>query len=127
MTALQGFHHVKIPVRDLTVSRGWYERVLGLSVTTTFEEDGAVMGLAMRDESGSVQLALRQDAERAAGWSGFDPVALAVRSPEAVAAWAARLTATGQEHGGVVRGHDGGAVLVGLRDPDGIEIRLYAN
>ncbi len=28
---------------------------------------------------------------------------------------------------GVVTGHRGGAVLVGLHDPDGIEIRLYAD
>jgi hypothetical protein len=29
--------------------------------------------------------------------------------------------------GGVVTGHKGGSVLVGLHDPDGIEIRLYAD
>ena len=32
-----------------------------------------------------------------------------------------------ERHGGIVTGHNGGAVLVGLHDPDGIEIRLYAN
>lgn len=31
------------------------------------------------------------------------------------------------EHGGLVQGHPGGAVLVGLHHPGGIEIRLYAN
>jgi hypothetical protein len=43
-----------------------------------------------------------------------------------VDAWRARLDDLGQPHGGVVTGHRGGAVLVGLHDPGGIEIRLYA-
>lgn len=35
-----------------------------------------------------------------------------------------RLDALGQPHGGIVTGHQGW-VLVGLHDPDGIEVRLY--
>jgi hypothetical protein len=31
-----------------------------------------------------------------------------------------------QPHGGIITGHNGGSVLVGLHDPDCIEIRLYA-
>ena len=42
-------------------------------------------------------------------------------------AWKARLDEAGAPHGGIVTGHRGGAVLVGLHDPDGIEIRLYAD
>jgi len=30
-------------------------------------------------------------------------------------------------HGGIVTGHGGGAVLVGLRDRDGIEVQLCAD
>jgi hypothetical protein len=33
----------------------------------------------------------------------------------------------GEPHGGIVQGHKGGSVLVGLHDPDGIELRLYAD
>jgi hypothetical protein len=40
--------------------------------------------------------------------------------------WRQRLDALGESHGGIVTGHGGGSVLVGLHDPDGIEIRLYA-
>ncbi|MGH3982378.1 MAG: hypothetical protein ACRDST_06755 [Pseudonocardiaceae bacterium] len=35
-----------------------------------------------------------------------------------------RLDGLGEPHGGIVTGH-AGWVLVGLHDPDGIEIRLY--
>jgi hypothetical protein len=35
-----------------------------------------------------------------------------------------RLDDLGQPHGGIVTGHKGWAI-VGLHDPDGIEVRLY--
>jgi catechol 2,3-dioxygenase-like lactoylglutathione lyase family enzyme len=121
-----GFHHVKIPVADLSRSRDWYCTVLGLQVALEFVEDGVVRGLALRDAEGRVSLALRHAPERAAAWRGFDPIALAVTRDD-VEAWRRRLDELGQPHGGIVRGHEGGAVLVGLRDPDDIEIRLYAD
>jgi catechol 2,3-dioxygenase-like lactoylglutathione lyase family enzyme len=124
---LSGFHHVKLPVSDLERSRAWYTSVLGLRVEIEFVEDGVVRGLALSDDSGSVRLALRHDATRAAALAGFDPVALAVPTREAVEVWRRRLDDLGQPHGGVVTGHKGGSVLVGLHDPDGIELRLYAD
>ncbi|GIJ72243.1 VOC family protein [Virgisporangium ochraceum] len=124
---LSGFHHVKLPVSDLDRSRHWYTSVLGLRVEIEFVEDGVVEGLALGDDTGSVRLALRRDAARAAALAGFDAVALAVPTREAVEVWARRLEDLGQPHGGVVTGHRGGSVLVGLHDPDGIEIRLYAD
>jgi catechol 2,3-dioxygenase-like lactoylglutathione lyase family enzyme len=126
MVALAGFHHVKLPVADLTRSRDWYTRVLALEVALEFVEDGTVMGLALRDADGRVQLALRQDPERAAALKGFDPIALAVTRPD-VEAWRQRCDDLGEPHGGIVTGHEGGSVLIGLRDPDGIEIRVYAD
>ncbi|WP_020642821.1 VOC family protein [Amycolatopsis balhimycina] len=43
MTAkIEGFHHVKFPVRDLARSREWYERALGLEVTHEFPDDDGV-------------------------------------------------------------------------------------
>jgi hypothetical protein len=59
--------------------------------------------------------------------AGFDALALLVPTRDEVHAWKARLDEAGEPHGGVVTGHRGGAVLVGLHDPDDIEIRLYAD
>jgi catechol 2,3-dioxygenase-like lactoylglutathione lyase family enzyme len=127
MPDLSGVHHVKLPVADLDRSRRWYTSVLGLSVDIEFTEDGVVMGLALSDPGRSVHLALRHDPARAQAVAGFDLIALAVPTRDAVQAWRQRLDELGQPHGGVVTGHKGGAVLVGLHDPDGIEIRLYAD
>jgi catechol 2,3-dioxygenase-like lactoylglutathione lyase family enzyme len=123
--AISGIHHVKLPVSDVTASRDWYERVLGFALQIEFTEDGVVRGVAMGRDG--VGLALRHDPQRAKALSGFDALALLVPAREQVHAWQARLDAAGEPHGGVVTGHRGGAVLVGLHDPDGIEIRLYAD
>lgn len=127
MPELSGFHHVKLPVADLARSRRWYTSVLGLHVEIEFAEAGVVKGLALADAAGSLGLALREDPVRAAAVAGFDLVALRVPTREAVQTWKQRLDELGQPHGGVVTGHKGGSVLVGLHDPDGIEIRLYAD
>jgi hypothetical protein len=54
-------------------------------------------------------------------------LALLVPSRADVETWKSALDEAGEPHGGLVTGHGGGKVLVGLHDPDGTEIRLYAN
>jgi len=123
-TTLRGFHHVKLPVSDIHRSLEWYARVLGLRVQLEFTEEGVLKGVALADPGETVALALRHDPERAAGIAGFDPVALCVPTGDALQAWTQRLDDLGEPYGGVVTGHVG-SVIVGLHDPDGIEIRLY--
>jgi catechol 2,3-dioxygenase-like lactoylglutathione lyase family enzyme len=124
---LSGIHHVKLPVSDLERSREWYTSVLGLRVEIEFVEDGELRGLALGGADGRPRLALRLDPIRASALSGFDAVALEVADRTDVDAWRDRLDDLGQAHGGIVTGHRGGSVLIGLHDPDGIEIRLYAD
>lgn len=124
MPAMLGFHHVKLPVRDVARSRDWYRDVLGLAVELEFVEDGRLEGVALRDADSSLSLALRHDPGRAAALAGFDPVAIGVPAHADLLRWQERLDALGCPYGGVVEGHQG-QVLVGLRDPDGLEIRLY--
>ena len=81
------------------------------------------MGVALRDPEGSVCLAARHDPTRAAALAGFDPITLAVEDRGDLETWQ-RLDDLGERHGGIVAGREGWA-LVGLHDPDGIEIRLY--
>jgi len=127
MPGLNGFHHVKLPVSDVARSREWYERVLGFRVEIEFVEDGTLMGVGLDHPDGGPRLALRHDPDRAKAMSGFDAAALAVPTREGVTEWRKHLDNLGEPHGGVVQGHKGGSVLVGLHDPDGIELRLYAD
>jgi catechol 2,3-dioxygenase-like lactoylglutathione lyase family enzyme len=124
MTVLCGFHHVKLPVADVVRSRDWYQRTLGLHVDIEFVEDGMLMGVALRNPEGSVRIALRHDPVRAAAMADFDPIAWGVPSKADLDAWRTRLDRAGDAHGGVVEGHEGW-VIVGLHDPDGVEVRLY--
>jgi catechol 2,3-dioxygenase-like lactoylglutathione lyase family enzyme len=127
MPSITGLHHVKLPVGDVVRSRDWYQRVLGFEVSIEFVEEGVLRGVGLAHEGMSAGIALREDPERAKAMSGFDALALLVPTREDVHAWKARLDEAGEPHGGIVTGHKGGAVLVGLHDPDGIEIRLYAD
>jgi catechol 2,3-dioxygenase-like lactoylglutathione lyase family enzyme len=124
---ISGIHHVKLPVSDVAASRQWYERVLGFRTDIEFDEDGVLRGVGLAHDGAAAGLALRHDPERAKAMSGFDALALLVPTRDEVHAWKARLDEAGEPHGGIVTGHRGGAVLVGLHDPDGIEIRLYAD
>jgi catechol 2,3-dioxygenase-like lactoylglutathione lyase family enzyme len=122
--SFDGFHHVKLPVTDVVRSRDWYERVLGLRTHLEFVEDGVLMGVALGDPGSTVELALRHDPVRAAALAGFDPIALCVPALSDLDAWTRRLDELAEPHGGIVTGR-AGRVIVGLHDPDGIEVRLY--
>jgi catechol 2,3-dioxygenase-like lactoylglutathione lyase family enzyme len=127
MAAVSGFHHVKLPVSDLARTRDWYERVLGFVVDVEFVEDGVVTGLALTDPDRTVAVALHHDPARAAALAGFDPISLRVPDRDGLKEWRTRLDGLGERHGAMMTGHRGGTVLVGLHDPDGVEIRLYAD
>ena len=102
------------------------ERVLWLKVAIEFIEDGTPMGVAMTDPDCSVDFRLRQAPARASALSGFDPLTIGVPTGAEVAAWRERLDELGVPHGGIVSGNLGASLLVGLHDPDDIEIRLDA-
>ena len=127
MGDLGGFHHVKLPVSDLAQARHWYERVLGLKVDAELVEHGVLVGMALADVDRTLALALRHDPAHAAALSGFDVLTLRVPTREGIKQWRKRLDELGEPHGALVTGSRGGMVLVGLHDPDGIEIRLYAD
>jgi hypothetical protein len=69
-------------------------------------------------------LGFRSAPERTSALAGFDPIALAVTDRSELEAWARHLDELNQPNGGIVTGHRGW-VIVGLCDPDGVEVRLY--
>jgi catechol 2,3-dioxygenase-like lactoylglutathione lyase family enzyme len=120
-----GIHHVKLPVSDLARSRAWYEQVLAFTVEFEFpDEDGVVRGVGGRLPGAGVPVALRQNAQAAAGNAGFDPVSFAVADRAAAEAWVAHFDALGVKHSGIRSATRGW--IVDVDDPDGLTIRLYS-
>jgi catechol 2,3-dioxygenase-like lactoylglutathione lyase family enzyme len=121
---LDGVHHVKLPVSDLSRSRAWYQSRLGYQAGTEFVENGTVAGVVMVHPNGGPDFGLRLDPERAARAAGFDYFSIGVPTKVALEALAVRLTALGEAHAGV---HFAtiGWILPGAHDPDGHEVRFY--
>jgi catechol 2,3-dioxygenase-like lactoylglutathione lyase family enzyme len=120
-----GVRHVKLWVRDLTRSRAWYERVFDLEQAWEFpDDDGRVLGVAYGVRGAGFEIALREDPDRAAALHDADPFALAVSRPD-LDAWIEHLDALGISHSPIIRATRGYGL--GFRDPDGIQIRLYAD
>lgn len=121
---LDGVHHLKLPVTDLSRSIAWYSEVLGYEVDIEFVEQGQLAGVAMRHPNGGPMLALRHDPARCERAAGFDYFSIAVPDKESMDDLAARLTDAGQQHAGV---HFAtvGWILPELHDPDGHEVRFY--
>jgi catechol 2,3-dioxygenase-like lactoylglutathione lyase family enzyme len=122
--ALDGIHHLKLPVSDLARSLAWYQERLGYEVMHEFVEDGTLMGIAMMHPNGGPDLAIRLDPERAKAAAGFDYFAIGVPGKDAIDALAGRLTDHGDDHDDVMR-TPVGWVLLGVQDPDGHAIRFY--
>ncbi|GAA4026642.1 hypothetical protein GCM10023063_04450 [Arthrobacter methylotrophus] len=120
---LTGLHNARIPVSDLDRSLAWYQDVFGFEVESEFIEHGVRTGFSIMHPSGA-RIILRTDPAMAAATKGFDPVALAVKDRAALALWAKHLTNLNIEHPEVYQGHLGW-VIPHIKDPDGIEIRLY--
>ena len=122
--ALDGIHHLKLPVGDLERSLTWYQERLGYEVMHEFVEDGVRMGIAMTHPNGGPDFAIRLDPERARAAAGFDYFAIGVPDKGAIDRLARRLDELGQAHAGVHRASLGW-ILPEVLDPDGHALRFY--
>ncbi|NEA31364.1 VOC family protein [Streptomyces sp. SID13031] len=121
---LDGIFAVKLPVKDLALSREWYEKVFELTQLFEFpDEDGVVRGVAYELAGlGDSGFALRERPD-IAGLSGFDPVLFGIKDKEAADAWQDHLTDLGIKYE-LVLATIGWLVI--FHDPDGLEIHLYS-
>ena len=125
-----GISHVSLSVSDLDRSLAFYRDVLALPVFVDTFEGALFEGREVMFRTGSLVFALQEHRGRYEGDRfdptrvGLDHLALAVRSVEALEAWVERLDDLGVEHSEIRDigfGH-----LVELRDPDGIQLELFA-
>lgn len=128
--SLTGLHHVAINVRDLDRSVQWYGDVLGFVPLFPYDTDtfrrrimrhpsGVVIGLTRHDHADG-------EAEFSERRTGLDHIAFGVAGRDELDAWVRRLDAAGVTHSGVKETPSTGSSLVAFRDPDNIQLELYA-
>ena len=115
---------VKIPVKDLAVSRPWYALVFGLHEEMEWPDDaGVVRGIGFSG-LGDVTLALREHPQAAAATNRFGFLNVRVPAEADLADCAAHLDALGIKHTPIISAARGR--LIGFHDPDGHELSFYA-
>ena len=94
--AFSGVHHISLPVTDLAVSIGWYERCLAAQRVRRFDhhdEAGAVFAVVLQLPGRGPMVEPRRDVAVASAVSGFMPVAFAVRDQKELSHWIDHLKA----------------------------------
>lgn len=130
---IAGIHHVSLTVTDVEVSAAWYERVLGLEGRGGREgqdgdrrrvflgSDGLTTTVALCEHRGSSPDAF--DETRV----GLDHLSFSVRDHADLKQWHERLLQAGVTCSPPTpsRGVEG-ALLIVFRDPDNIQLELFA-
>jgi glyoxylase I family protein len=127
---LSGVHHVALNVRDVAASERWYAKVLGFRRVQDYRTDDFDR-VVLRHPSGVVlALGRHRHAEADDPYShrrpGLDHLAFGVATGAELRAWATHLDRLGVEHGAITPGRIPGAALLAFRDPDGIQLEIYA-
>jgi len=127
---MSAIHHVAINVHDLESSERWYTRVLGFRRLGPFAGDGFGRMLVRHPSGVVLGLTRHDDPEADVPFSerrtGLDHVAFGVADRETLEAWIAWFDELGVAHSEIKQTPLTGSFLVAFRDPDGIQLELYA-
>ena len=127
----EGFHHLTLNVQDVARSEEWYGEVLGFERVAGYQTEAFTRVILRHPESGAI-LGLNRHRAPVAGEpfderrSGLDHLALRVTGRAALEAWLDRFDALGVPHSDVKPGATPGSSLVTFRDPDGLQLEVFA-
>jgi glyoxylase I family protein len=131
MPSFNRVSHVALTVRDMRVSAGWYERVLGFDFVKEFQVppgDAGIPRILLLHQPSGLLVSLCEHAGRTGDAfdprrTGLDHIALEVADRADLSSWMAHLDELGLGHSPVRDlGH---ACFVSLEHPDGVQIELW--
>ena len=130
MTTLVGFSHLSLSVTDLDRSTEWYREMLGFTFDSKVEGDGFRRN-RLRHPTAGITLTLTAH-EAGSGEpfderrTGMDHVSFAVPSIENLHDLKEQFRAKGIEHSEVKPTASGAGGMITFRDPDNIQLELFA-
>ncbi|MEU6645977.1 VOC family protein [Saccharomonospora sp. NPDC046836] len=134
MSILTSVHHLALTVTDVDRSVPWYVRVLGLAEVSRREEpDRGLRKVMLRAPDGgfAVVLVQHEHGERSPfdeRRTGLDHIAFTVRSRSELAQWEERLAGYSVTYTPATPSRAvPGAEVVVFRDPDGIQLEVWAD
>jgi catechol-2,3-dioxygenase len=129
MRSFPGLTHVALTVRDIAVSRPWYQRLIGSPPVIDENTDAGYHHVVWLLANGTL-LGIHQHERPAPDEKfsefrvGLDHVGLDCADRAELEEWANRLGELGIAHGGIVDAPYGSGLS--FRDPDGIALEFFA-
>lgn len=128
MSDFPAIAHVAVTVRDLEVSRPWYQRLTGTEPVLDEPTDNNFHHTVFLVGSTLIGLHEHPSTDPNEEFSefrvGLDHIGFGCADRAALSAWEARLDQLGITHGGIVDAHYGSGLS--FRDPDGIALEFFA-
>ncbi len=130
MPSITGFHHLSFTVSDREKSVAWYQEVMGFERHSEVQADTFTRTRLRQPESGIV-ITFTEHSQGsgdrfAETRTGLDHLSLQVPSIEDLRAWKRRFEEHGVDHSEIKK-TGSGAALITFRDPDNIQLELFAS
>jgi catechol 2,3-dioxygenase-like lactoylglutathione lyase family enzyme len=117
---VNGLHHIRIPVSDLSATEDWFAQTFGFESILITEAEDRVIGVVMKHASG-IHIGLHDAPDRSAALRDFALIGLTVSD---LGAWPSQLDAIGVEHGDIIDAHLGKRLLV--YGPNGLVVEIHS-